>query len=209
MQHEYFVLLRTRSQQHPLLAWDQSASSFRKGRPVQGVEPVKLKLGEPVPPQPVMVDHHSLPEPVVSPRLKEALASLQLHGVQWVPADVHVRENDVRRYWLMHMWRELRCMDRKRSVFKAAPSGLFLSSLDRLVLDEALLRAIPLRERLVFLLEEDTIHLFHHSVVERVLSLQPAPEGLRFIPCPSGTTPRVSAEGGGVPGRAAPPAFGS
>ncbi|MFP2907996.1 imm11 family protein [Pyxidicoccus sp. 3LFB2] len=83
-----------------------------------------------------MVDHHSLPEPVVSLRLKEVLGSLQLHGVQWVPAAVHVRENDVRRYWLMHMWRELRCMDSKRSVFKAAPSGLFLLSLDRLVRPE-------------------------------------------------------------------------
>lgn len=182
MQRDYFVLLRARSQQHPLLAWDQLASAFRKGRPVQGDEPIKLKLGEPVPPNPLMVDHHSLPEPVVSPRIKEALAPLRLHGVQWVPADVQVREGDVRRYWLMHMWREIRCMDRQKSVFKAAPSGLFLLSLDRLVLDEAVLCEIPLQERIAFLLEEDTVHLLHRSIVERMMSLQPPPEGLRFVP---------------------------
>ncbi|WP_246357170.1 imm11 family protein [Pyxidicoccus fallax] len=153
-----------------------------KAGPVEVREPVTLKLGEPVPPKPVMVDHHSLPAPVVSSRLKEALAPRDLHGVQWVPADVHVGEGDVRRYWLMHMWRQIRCMDRERSDFRAAPSGLFLLSLDRLVLDEAVLREIPLEQRLAFLLEEDTVHLFHRSVVDRVLSLTPPPEGLRFIP---------------------------
>jgi hypothetical protein len=145
-------------------------------------EAVKLKLGEPVPPKPIMVDHHALPEPVVSSRIQEALEPLQLHGVQWVPADVQAQEGDVRRYWLMHMWREIRCMDRRASVFKAAPSGQFLLSLDKLVLDEAVLRELPLQERLAFLLEEDTVHLFHRVVVDRVLSLQPPPEGLRFIP---------------------------
>jgi hypothetical protein len=184
MQRDYFVLMRARSQQHPLLAWDQDYLSFLKPRRIELHEPVKLKLGEPVPPKPLMVDHHSLPAPVVSPRLKEMLAPLELHGVQWIPADVRVDDGDVRRYWLMHMWRQIRCMDRGRSDFAAPPSGLFLLSLDRLVLDEAVLGAIPLQERLVFLLEEDTVHLFHRSVVDRVMSLTPPPEGLRFIPVP-------------------------
>ncbi|NMO19175.1 hypothetical protein HPC49_25315 [Pyxidicoccus fallax] len=183
MQSDYFVLMRERSQEHPLLMWDESAYSFRKARPVQRSESVRLRLGEPVPPRPRMVDHHSLPAPVVSTRLKECIESLGLQGVQWVPADVRVGDA-VLSYWLMHMWRRLACMDRTRSRFEESDSGLILLSLDKLVLDEDVLRAIPLQERLAFRLEETVTHLFHQSVVDRVLGLTPPAEGLRFIPVP-------------------------
>ncbi|QDE91185.1 hypothetical protein BHS06_20620 [Myxococcus xanthus] len=181
MQDDYFVLIRARSQQHPLLAWDQSASAFRKGKPVQVVEPVKLKLSEPVPPTPVMADYHSLPSPMVSGRVKDALERERLHGVQLVPADVQVGES-VLRYWLVHMWRRLACLDRGNSVFEEDADGHFLLSLDKLVLDEAVLGEVPLEERLAFRLAESVVHLFHRTVVEKVLSLSPPPEGLRFIP---------------------------
>lgn len=183
MQDEYFVLMRARSNEHPLLAWDESASAFRKGRPVQRSEPVRLKLGEPVPPKPRMVDHHGLPMPVVSPRLKECMESLGLHGVQWVPAEVRVGDT-VLCYWLAHMWRRLACLDRERSVIERSDSGLLLLGIDKLVLDEKVLREIPLEERLAFRLEEAVVHVFHRTVVDRVMSLTPPPEGLRFIPVP-------------------------
>ncbi|MFY2562562.1 imm11 family protein [Corallococcus terminator] len=181
MQREYFVLMRARSQHHPLLAWNQSGSAFRKARPVAVSEPVKLRLGEPVPEKPVMVDFHSLPAPVVSPRLKEVLEAADLRGVQFIPADVEVGDA-VHRYWLVHMWRELRCVDREHSVFEDSETGLFMLLLDRLVLDEAVLREIPLEERLAFALEEHVVQLFHRTVVERVLAMTPPPEGLRFVP---------------------------
>ncbi|QSQ22911.1 hypothetical protein JY651_48785 [Pyxidicoccus parkwayensis] len=183
MQLGYFVLERAASNVHPLLGWDQSGSAFYKGKPVNVTEPVRLRLAEPVPPKPVMVDHHSLPKPVLSTRLKEAMESVPLHHAQWVPADVRVAEGDVRRYWLLHVYNELRCMNRQESVFKLSPSGLTLLSLDRLVLDEALLAGMPLDERRIFVLAESpSTCLFHESVVNQVMSLTPSPEGLRFIP---------------------------
>lgn len=183
MQHEYFVLLRARSQQHPLLSWGQSYRAFLKARPVEVLEPVKLKLGEPVPPKPVMVDHHSLPSPVVSSRLKDALEAMQLQGVQLVPADIQVGD-EVLRYWLVHMWRRLGCVDRERSILTLDPADGDVLDIERLVLDEDVLRKIPLQERLAFRLEEAVLHLFHRTVVERVMSLTPPLEGLRFIPVP-------------------------
>ncbi|MFP2956755.1 imm11 family protein [Myxococcus sp. 1LA] len=173
--------MRERSQQHPLLTWDQEYLQFLKPSPVRVSAPVKLKLGEPVPPRPVMVDHHSLPSPVVSTRLKEAFEAADLPGVQFVPADVHAGDA-VLRYWLVHMWRTIPCMDRQRSVFEETEVGHVLLSLDKLVLDEAVLQEVPLEERRAFMLEEDTVHLFHRMVVDRVLALTPPPEGLRFIP---------------------------
>ncbi|NMO19173.1 hypothetical protein HPC49_25325 [Pyxidicoccus fallax] len=185
MQREYCVLERAASNDHPLLGWDQSGSAFYKGKPVHVSEPVRLRLAEPVPPKPVMVDHHSLPKPVLSPRLKEALEPVPLHRVQWVPADVRVAEGDVRRYWLLHVHNELRCMNRQESVFKLSPSGLTLLSLERLVLDESVLSRMPLDERRIFVLAESpSTCLFHQSVVDRVMSLTPPAEGLRFIPVP-------------------------
>ncbi|GEL74598.1 imm11 family protein [Myxococcus virescens] len=181
MQDDYCVLMRARSQQHPLLTWDQEYLPFLKPAPVVVHEPVRLKLGEPIPPRPVMVDHHSLPAPVVSTRVKEALEAVDLHGVQLVPADVQVGDF-VLRYWLVHMWRSIRCMDRNRSIFETSRSGLTLLSLDKLFLDEAVLGETPLEERLVFRLAESVVHVFHRTVVERVLALSPLPEGLRFVP---------------------------
>ena len=181
MQRDYFVLQRALSQVHPLLAWNQSASAFRKGRPVDVDEPVKLRLGDPVPPRLVMADHHSLPSPVVSARLRDVLEAADLRGVQLVPADVQVGDSELR-YWLVHMWRTLRCVDRERSVFEDSDSGLFMVSLDRLVLDERVLRDVPLEERRAFRLAESTVHIFHRDVVARVQAMVPAPEGLRFVP---------------------------
>jgi hypothetical protein len=82
------------------------------------------------------------------------------------------------------MWQRLACVDRERSVIESSDSGLMVLGIDRLVLDEKLLREVPLQERLAFRLEEATVHLFHRSVVDRVMSLTPPPEGLRFIPVP-------------------------
>jgi hypothetical protein len=182
LQRDYFVLCRGGPNTYPLLGWDQSASAYRKGRPVPILERVKLRLGEPVPPRPVMVDYHSLPEPVVSTRVKDALESLGLEGAQFVPADVRVGET-VLPYWLLHVHARLRCMDRERSVFRTSSSGLLMLSLKKLVLDETVLAETPLSARRIFVLAESTsVNLVHRSVAERVLALTPRPEGLRFIP---------------------------
>lgn len=183
MQCDYFVIERAGPNTYPLLGWDQSASAFRKGRPVSVAEPIQLRLAEPVPPTPLMVDHHSLPQPVVSHRLKEVLAALDLRGVQLVPADVRVGEA-VLRYWLVHMWRRIPCVDRARSQLNADEDDGDVLGIDKLVLDEDMLNRMPLEERRAFRLAECVVHVFHRTVVDRVMNLTPSPEGLRFIPVP-------------------------
>lgn len=180
MQSDYFVIERAGPSSYPLLQWDQSASAFRKSTAVEVTEPIRLRLSKPVPRNPVMVDHHCLPEPVFSPRIRDVLEPLNLYGVQLIPADVKVKDGDVRRYWMMHVYNEISCVDRARSVFKLSPSGLMMLSIDKLVFDERVLGEIPLERRLVFLMKEDTVYFCHKSVADLVLALQP--EGLRFIP---------------------------
>jgi len=180
MQTDYFVLEAAASNDHPMLAWDEYVSDFAGRKPFTVTRPLQLRLGKPVPRNPVMVDHHTIPEPVVSPRLNEALEPLALHGTQFVPVDVKVKPEDVRRYWILHVYNWIACMDRQLSKFSLYSDGDVLG-LYKLVLDEKVLREVPLERRLVFCLAEATsTHLFHHSVVERVMAIQP--EGLRFIP---------------------------
>lgn len=183
MQRDYFVIERAGPATYPLLGWDQSASLFRKGKPVSVSEPIRLRLAEPVPPTPVMVDHHSLPAPVVSRRIMEVLARLELPGVQLVPADVQVGET-VLRYWLVHMWRRIPCVDRARSRLDLDEDDGDILGIDKLVLDEDVLNGMPLQERRAFRLAEHVVHLFHRDVVDQVMNLTPPPEGLRFIPAP-------------------------
>jgi hypothetical protein len=182
MQSEYFVLERATSNEHPLLGWAQKSGVFYKMKPVTVTEPVRLRLGAPVPPKPIMVDHHSLPEPVVSTRVKEVLEPLELHRVQLVPADLKVSDEDIRRYWLLHVFNEIPALDREHSVVEWLSDG-DIFSIEKLVLNEKVLGELPLKERQVFVLQESISHyLVHQSVVDQVLSLRPRVEGFRFIP---------------------------
>ncbi|MCP3136790.1 imm11 family protein [Pyxidicoccus xibeiensis] len=180
MQTEYFVIESAASNAHPMLAWDEYLVGFSRPKPVGPFPlPVRLRLGKPIPRNPVMVDHHELPEPVFSPRLKEALEPLDVYGVQFVQADVKVKPEDVRRYWIVHVYNWIACVDRTRSVLSLYDDGSVLG-VKKLVLDEQVLQEIPLERRRIFCLAEAiSTHVFHQSIVEKVLALQP--EGLRFI----------------------------
>jgi hypothetical protein len=91
-----------------------------------------------------MVDYYSLPRPVVAPRIRDALELLGLDGVQWVPADVSVRPGDVRRYWLLHVYRELACIDREHSQLDVDEDDGAVLGIEKLVLDEQTLQEVPL-----------------------------------------------------------------
>lgn len=182
MQNEYFVIDADLNDSHPLLQWDEEVWGFGRPEPVAISHPVRLCLGAPVPRNPVMVDHHALPQPVFSTRMMEVLEPLDLYGVQFVSADVKVKEGDVRRYWVLHVYNEIPCVDRERSVLSIDDEDGRVLGIDALVLDESVLGRIPLERRLLFVLEESiSTYVFHRSLVERVLALTPPPEGLRFI----------------------------
>jgi len=182
MQTEYFVIESAPNNNHPLLTMDEEVVGLGRPEPLVFSGPLQLRLGAPVPRAPVMVDHHSLPQPVFSARIVEALEPLGLYGVQFVPADVTVKQGAVLRYWVLHVFNEFQCLDRQRSIYEFFPGHEVALSLDKLVLDERVLQEVPLERRLLFVLAESTAtYVFHRSVVERVLALTPPPEGLRFI----------------------------
>jgi hypothetical protein len=184
MQSDYYVIECAPNNNHPLLDMDEVVGLGRP-EPLIISQPLQLRLGSPVPRNPVMVDHHALPQPVFSVRIVDVLEPLDLYGVQFVPADVKVTADDVRRYWVLHVYNEIPCADRQRSMLSIDEDDGMVLGIDALVLDEHVLQGIPLERRLLFVLAESTsTYVFHRSLVERVLALTPPPEGLRFIPVP-------------------------
>ena len=177
---DYYVISRANNNHHPLFEWDQRSGMFYKGVPVEIEEPVKLRLGAPIPGKPKMVDYHSLPESVVSEKIWNVLEPMNIDGIQLVPAKVRgVNEGDVYDYWLIHIYNEIACMDRNLSVYSIDDSDGRIDDIARLVLDNGILNDIPLEERLVFELSEGSaMFLYHASVVTAVLSENP--EGVTF-----------------------------
>ncbi len=181
MQSDYYVIESATDGNHPLLDMDDVVGLGR-AEPLVVEQPLQLRLGLPVPHSPVMVDHHSLPQPVFSARIAQALEPMELYGVQLLPAAVKVKSDDVRRYWVLHVYNEIACVDRQRSMLSIDEEDGMVLGIEALVLEERVLEDIPLERRLLFVLAESTsTYVFHRSVVERVLALAPPVEGLRFI----------------------------
>jgi hypothetical protein len=180
---DYYVINRAGGSQYPLLEWDQRSGIFSKGLPVTVTEPIKLRLGAPVPKKPVMVDYHSLPEPVVGQKIFNVLNPLDIDGTQLHPADVKMPDGEKLRYWLLHVFNEIICVDRDKSKVSLSRSGR-VQGIDRLVLDEDILQNIPLEKRLIFVLKESvSTCLFHKSIMDAVMAVNPV--GCRFFPVTS------------------------
>jgi len=178
---EYYVIERAGGSEYPLLEWNQRSITYNKGKPVPLTDPIKLRLGAPVPDNPVMVDYHSLPRPVIGQKIVDALDPLSVDGIQLVPADVEMPDGGNLRYWLIHVYNRIACVDRMLS--KAKFSDVLpgrATTIDHLVLDEKILSDIPLEKRLIFVLEESvSTYLFHESIMKAVMEVEPV--GCRFF----------------------------
>ncbi|PCI11842.1 MAG: hypothetical protein COB71_11035 [Thiotrichales bacterium] len=184
LQDEYYIIRRANNDNYPLFSWDQSSGQFGMGKPVEVKGPVKMRLGNPISPHFEWVDYHVVPDPVVSPLIADALASLDLHGVQLVPAVVrHPKETgpfpEVHDYWFVHVWHRIHCLDREKSEIEYY-DGDKIFGIDKLVLDVKTLGMFELRKRLVFELAEKTsVLLVHESIKDAIEAVKP--KGCRFF----------------------------
>ena len=88
LQAEYYVVERENNDNYPLFSWDQKENEYGLGKPVNFTEPLKFRLGKPIPSEFKWVDYHKAPEPVISPALAEILEKLDIYGIQLIPAKV-------------------------------------------------------------------------------------------------------------------------
>ncbi len=179
---EYYIIERENNDKQPLFSWDEKSGDFGLGKPVEYKAPVKLRLGEPVPQTPEWVDYHKLPKPVISKRLFDVLAPLDIYGIQLVPAVVRNPKDpfsEIYDYWFVHIWNRISCLDKEKSELELYDDG-DIFGIDKLVLDEKTLAMFELRKRLIFELAENTSTIIiHQSIKEAIMSVNP--KGIRFF----------------------------
>lgn len=184
LQTEYYVVERENNDQYPLFSWDQPENEYGLGIPVKYVEPLKFRLGEPIPNNPELVDFHEAPEPIISFALARILEKLNIYGVQLIPAKVRNSQDpfsEVHDYCFMHVWNRISCLDRVKSIITTNKAGDIIWGIDELVLDEKSLGQYELSQRLIFELTENTsVLLVHETIKSAIESINP--KGIRFIP---------------------------
>jgi hypothetical protein len=183
-QDEYYIIERENNDNYPLFSWDESSGNFGLGKPVESNTPIKLRLGEPISPNFEWVDYHKLPDPVLSQRVADVLAPMNIYGIQLVPAKVRNPKDPSdgpHEYWLMHVWNRIFCLDTEQSKIRTNRAGTRIFSIDKFVLSAKALELIELPKRQVFELAEKTsVLLVHQSIKDAIMSVNP--RGVRFFP---------------------------
>ena len=176
LQEEYFIIESENNGNYPMFSWDQSSGAFGQGRPVKIKQPVKMRLGEPVPANFEWADYYEVPGPVVSRPIAEVLAAMKIYGVQLVPAKVgNPKEPDsvARDYWFIHVWNRISCLDRSNSELELYGDGTIFS-IEELQLDENSLASVEPDKRLFFgLCEKRSVLLLHRSIKDAIESVKP------------------------------------
>lgn len=171
---EYFFLSWDGLAKHPLLteAEDQSESVLLEEVAISPEEfPFMLEFMEPKPKKAEMVDYHSYSTShVINEKLKKILEDYNLPNVQFIPAEITTSKGErYDDYYIIHIYNLIQCVNKEESTFTTFEDGS-VKELNNLVLNNKLLDTIPLGERLVFAIGEQSIlSLFHISVVEKLL----------------------------------------
>ena len=182
---DYYLLYASGVHNSPAIILDDEMDSqeIKLGEPVaNNIEVIKLKFWEPYPKEPVMIDFHSNGViGCISSKIYEVLSSLEINGIQLIPATIlNPRNNTIYdKYYYLHIYNLVKCLDMENSLCRVGRIGK-VRSISKMRLNAAELEKIPLKERLVFKLEEMfTFQLFHKSVVDAIMATNP--EGIRFV----------------------------
>jgi hypothetical protein len=185
---EYYVIGRKSDKAYPMVDPKEGSkhtklyigdnfSEFHE-KQIPDPQSVEFVFSDPVPRKPVIGDYFSEPESIVSKKIADVIKPMNIKGIQLIPAIIESNKGDMYKdlYWI-YIYHYIEAMDKKKTKFELRKSGVYF--FDRFALDEKILSEIPLEERLVFKLKEkDSIKLYHRSVVDAIVALNP--EGIQF-----------------------------
>jgi hypothetical protein len=122
---------------------------------------------------PVMADYLSGPYDFVRKRIAEVMQSLDMEGVRFIPTRLTFGKGEVVEDYICVNVKDNTyvAMDREKSDFTYKHRSYWVN---KMVLDRKILQEIPLNKRLGFRLREAPgYYLYHKSVVDAVLALEP------------------------------------
>lgn len=179
---EYYLIGSNGDPSSPLLRGDDLNTNFlSRTEPVNTDLPIKLTFNSPIPRKPIMMDYHSMPHSVVSKKIYDVLDSLNIYGVEYLPAVVRDSKTDDLHsdYFIIHVCNRISCLDMNKSEYSMSKVLNSVSQIDKLVLDKEILSNIPLEKRLIFLLKEGVSKkIYHKSIVDAIMATNP--EGVVF-----------------------------
>ena len=182
---EYYIIDRAGDKAYPLIGPEDDSRhtmmyTMSKTR-IENPELTHFKFRDPIPKKPVIGDYFPSPESIVSSKIADVLNAMHITGIQLIPAEIETNTGDILKdYFYIHIYNYLKAVDREKSQCKVDRTDPnLLSWIDRFELDKEILAKIPLEKRLIFkLFEFCTIHLYHESIVNAIMSVKP--QGVSF-----------------------------
>lgn len=159
---EYYLMKRKNDQAYPLI----KIVDYNPGL-------MQLEFNKPIPRNPIMADFLSGPEDIISKRVAEAMKDLNMEGVKFIPSRLKYPEGKVTDNYVCVIVDQntYTAMDKDKSIYTYENESYTVS---KIVLDKAALKNIPLSRRLGFRLEETpSYHLYHKSIVDAIMMLNP------------------------------------
>ena len=177
---EYFKIGRINNNDYPLITSTENGYYEDEDEFIDDPETVEYRIAAPIPKNPVMVDYHKSPSSVISQKIHDVLEKLNLKDIQMIPATISGKDNEVfENYWFVNVYNRIPAVDRKKSDYSWNDFLEIANPIKKLVLNEELLNSIPLEDRLVFRLEENSaFEIYHKSVVDAIMATNP--EGIQF-----------------------------
>lgn len=177
---KYYIIRRENNDNVPLLAWDESARPFRRTAPITRADPVKLRVGDPIPARIEPSDMYWLSRPVIGGDIAKELEKFNIDGMQLLPCIINGIDTEGE-YYLMHFYKsQTSNVDFDKSVVELDEFG-DIKRLERIAMAEKFYDEVNVEDRLGFKIVADFVHhVFHESVKSAIENLKPS--GIEFIP---------------------------
>ena len=176
----YYLLKKTNPNMDiPIIKGEGDIGYLMGDELLDNIVTINMVLADPIPPKPKMADYFGL-EPVFSEKIAKVFKSLDDPLMQFFPVKLKGLIDEVYDYTYIRFCNYQRVIDFEKSECEVDEELDIIEWMERMILSEKKLAAIPLEKRLIFrprLRGADII--FHKSVVEKVMALEP--EGIRFV----------------------------
>ena len=144
----------------------------------------RVRFGDPIPRKPKLADYLSLDgiRSVFSKKVYDALKEHEIKGLQLVPTIIRGKKDELHKdFWVANIYQSLYSFDEEESEFGyISELTNTWEDIEEIILDKEALSKIPLEERLVYKAEESSFVVYHKSIVDIIMSVEP--EGVCFTP---------------------------
>ncbi|GHV58852.1 hypothetical protein FACS1894103_1080 [Campylobacterota bacterium] len=170
---DYYLIERKSDQTYPLVK--------EVGYEPDDINPtlIKIAFNDPIPQKPVMADFLKGADCFINQKIADVIIGFKLDYIKLTDTKwVGKQKNITEKYYHLMVDNDIAAMDKEKSeyVYKYR-----VYSIRQFALDRESLKKIPLKKRLIFVLEEAPSNVvFHKSVVDAIMAENPT--GVQFRP---------------------------